>query len=87
MPPYPVLCTSPGCGAAAVYKVAAQWSDGVTSEMKTYALCCDACLKKCFEVARLKHTECPLEIGETLGEPGIYERGNSLKRRAELEST
>ena len=44
MPPYPVLCSCPCCGQPAVYKIAARWSDGVTQELKTYALSCEACL-------------------------------------------
>ena len=85
MPPYPVMCTTPGCCAPARFKVAALWSDCVTSEMKTYALCCELCLPVAFREARGKRAECPLEIGETLGEPAIYERGNALTRRADLE--
>ena len=35
MPPYPILCYRQGCEKPAVYKIAAQWSDGITRELKT----------------------------------------------------
>jgi hypothetical protein len=42
MPPYPIYCSGKGCKNQAEYKIAARWSDGVVSELKTYALCCRA---------------------------------------------
>ena len=48
MPPYPVHCYQPGCGQPALYKIAARWSDGVTEELKTYALACAGCLPELF---------------------------------------
>ncbi len=81
---YPVLCSS--CGAAAAYKIAAIWSDGLTSELKTYSLCCAECLKKSFAEAKRRQQECPLELGETLGVPQVFEREEKLMRRVDLES-
>ena len=91
MPPYPVCCYRPGCGAAAVYKIAARWSDGVTGELKTYALSCAACLAEQFARSRLKQKSCRLAAGETLEPPGIYElthgrRDRELTRRTDLEA-
>jgi hypothetical protein len=91
MPPYPVLCYSPGCGAAAAFKVAARWSDGVTHELKTYALACPGCLPALFRTAAAKRAACRLAPGETLDEPGVYdlgrgERDRALKRRPDLEA-
>jgi hypothetical protein len=87
---YPLRCYSPECGEPAVYKIAARWSDGVTQELKTYALSCPACLAESFRRSREKRTVCRLAPGETLEEPGIYElvhgrRDRQLKRREDLE--
>ena len=70
---YPVICYRAGCGAPAVYKIAARWSDGVTQELKTYALSCAGCLALQFLASRAKQAACRLAAGETLDPPGIYE--------------
>jgi len=90
MPPYTVVCYRPGCGRPAAYKIAARWSDGVTQELKTYALSCEACLEQHFSRARTKQASCRLATGETLDVPGIYElargrRDHQLTRRPDLE--
>jgi hypothetical protein len=90
MPPYPVSCYRPGCGAPAVYKIAARWSDGVTQELKTYALSCPGCLAEQFRNSLEKMSACRLASGETLDRPGIYEllrggRDTQLVRRPDLE--
>jgi hypothetical protein len=91
MSPYPVLCYSAGCSAPAVYKVAARWSDGVTHELKTYALACAGCLPKLFAQAVVKRVACRLAPGEALDNPGIYEltrgaRDRTLTRCHDLEA-
>ena len=91
MSPYPVLCYSAGCGAPAVYKVAARWSDGTTAERKTYALSCAACLAKQFARAASARAACRLAAGETLDAPGVYDlargaRDRALTRRPDLEA-
>jgi hypothetical protein len=73
MPSYPVRCYTHGCEALAVYKIAARWSDGVTQELKTYALTCKTCLAESFRLSRVKQAACRLAPGETLESPGIYE--------------
>jgi hypothetical protein len=90
MPSYPVRCYSRGCEELAVYKIAARWSDGVTQELKTYALTCSACLAAAFHRGRAKQAACRLAPGETLETPGIYElarghRDPQLVRRDDLE--
>ena len=90
MSPYPVLCYTPGCPEPAVYKIAARWSDGVTQELKTYALTCAGCLAEWFARSRAKQAACRLAAGETLDVPGIYElvrgqRDQKLLRREDLE--
>lgn len=90
MSAYPVLCYAPGCGALALYKVAAKWSDGTTAELKTYNLACAGCLPKLLADARERRAACRLGVGETLESPGVYElarggRDRALSRRTDLE--
>jgi hypothetical protein len=90
MPPYPVHCSTPGCGRLAVYKIAAHWSDGITAELKPYALSCAECLADWFGRSRAKQAACKLASGEILEPPGIYrlERGQhdqQLQRLEDLE--
>jgi hypothetical protein len=81
MPPYAVVCYSPGCGQPAAFKVAARWSDGLTAELKSYGLCCAACLPGWFDRARVRHAACSLAPGESLDPPGIYRFDRSLRDR------
>jgi len=90
MPPYPVLCYTKGCGQKAVYKIAADWSDGLTGELKTYALVCPDCLAAWFRTSRAKQAACHTAPGEVLQAPGVYylERGQhdqQLRRASDLE--
>jgi hypothetical protein len=90
MPPYAVLCYTPGCGHKAIYKIAARWSDSLTGELKTYALSCAACLPQWFAVSRTKQAACRLAPGEVLEAPGVYhlERGQhdqQLQRAEDVE--
>src|SRR5437667_881718 len=87
---YPVSCYTKGCGKLAAYKVAARWSDGVTQELKTYALSCPDCLAEQFLRSREKRSACRLAAGEKLEAPGVYElargqRDAALVRRTDLE--
>jgi hypothetical protein len=90
MPPYPISCYTKGCGKPAIYKIAARWSDGVTQELKTYALCCADCLPDWFRRSREKQAACRLARGEILEAPAIFslERGRrdtEINRLRELE--
>src|SRR2546429_7743659 len=90
MPPYPVRCYRRGCDKLAVYKIAARWSDGITHELKTYALSCAACLAEQYRIGCAKQRDCRLTSGETLEAPAIYElargqRDPQLTRREDLE--
>jgi hypothetical protein len=90
MPPYPLTCYTKGCGKLARYKIAARWSDGITQELKTYALSCPDCLADWFRSSRAKQVACRRATGETLEPPGIFdvERGKRdrvLHRRLDLE--
>jgi hypothetical protein len=91
MPPFPVLCYARGCTREALFKIAARWSDGVTRELKTYFLACPECLPDLYRTARIKKAACRLAIGETLGDPEVFEmrrgaRDRELVRRSELEN-
>lgn len=88
---YVVCCYRPGCGERAAYKIAARWSDGVTQELKTYALSCEACLAEQYRNSKAKQAKCRLAPGETLEVPGIWElarcrRDAQLIRRTDLET-
>jgi hypothetical protein len=90
MPPYTIFCYRPGCGRLAEYKIAARWSDGVTEELKTYALSCPDCLADWFRRSREKQASCRLAPGEILEPPGIFQlvrgaRDRQLARREDLE--
>ena len=90
LPAYPLLCTRKGCAHLAVYKIAARWSDGVTEELKTYALVCAECLAEIYHESCAKNAACRRARGETLEKPGVYllsrgQRDRQLERRAELE--
>lgn len=91
MPTYIVYCYTPHCGKPAQYKIAARWSDGITSELKTYSLTCRECLKEAFLSARQRREACSVAAGETLDHPAIFyaERGmrdQQLVRQTQLES-
>lgn len=90
MPPYPIICYSKDCKQPALYKVAARWSDGITQELKTYALSCADCLPGFFKQSREKQAACRRVPGEILDPPGIYSlsrgrRDLEIERLPELE--
>jgi hypothetical protein len=90
MPSYQIYCYTNGCKHPARYKIAAEWSDGVVKELKTYGLCCEECLPAWFRRGRERRQACRLIPNETLDTPGIYllERGHRdqvLPRMSELE--
>ena len=90
MPPYQVFCYTPGCKHPAIYKIAARWSDGVASELKTYGLCCEDCLASWLKRGRRSQKARQLTTGETLETPGIYalqhgQRDQVLQRLTNME--
>jgi len=87
MPNYPVACR---CGVPAQFKIAAEWNDGATRELKTYFLSCADCLRDEFRAAGIKQRLCRRTPGETLDPPNIYELAHGstdreLVRRRDLE--
>jgi hypothetical protein len=90
MPPYSIPCQSHGCDQLAQYKIAARWSDGITGELKTYALTCSHCLSEAFRRSILKQAACRMAPNETLESPGIYalmrgRRDAQIERLRDLE--
>ena len=90
MPPYPIYCYAPGCKNLATHKIAARWSDGVATELKTYGLCCDSCLPAWFHQSRAKQQAGRLLPGETLEPCGIFQlrsgtRDQQLERLVDAE--
>ena len=83
MCPYEARCDCPA-NAPAQYKVAARWSLGELSELKTYGLACDGCLGQVYADACRKRHACRLAEGESLEAPGVY-RFQPRRRDAELE--
>lgn len=90
MPPYPVRCSHQGCDQLAVFKIAAIWSDGITQELKTYGLSCEACLSEQYDESKVKQRACRIAPGEKLDVPGIFtlirgRRDQQLERRLDHE--
>ena len=90
MPPYPIYCYTKDCKNLAEYKIAARWSDGIVSELKTYGLCCQACAPAWLRGSRAKQQATRRAPGETFEPCGVYrlERGardQELVRAEELE--
>lgn len=91
MPAYPLYCYARGCKHLAVCKIAARWSDGVVSELKTYGLCCEDHAVEWLRRAKASQAACRLTTGETLEEPGVYhlqrgQRDQALRRLPEVEA-
>ncbi|MGL4462146.1 MAG: hypothetical protein ACRDD1_01795 [Planctomycetia bacterium] len=88
---YTIFCTETGFrGKAAKYKIAAEWSGGGYTELKTFSFADDDCLEDAYRAARRRAAEILLLNDEQLGPMAIYqlERGKhdyELRRRQDLE--
>ena len=87
---YIIRCYTPDCPREAMYKVASRWSDGITSELKTYSLCCAECLPERFRTSLHKQAACRTAPGEIVEPPGIYllshgQRDQNLQRLVQME--
>lgn len=69
---YRPVCSVPGCGQPAIYKVGAPWSDGTSRELKNYGLSCERHREAQSERARSHSRGLKLAEGETLGEVCVY---------------
>lgn len=68
----PIVCSTPGCGDLAEYKIAAAWSAGKFSELKTYGISCPAHFASTFQAARARRKDHPPSEEEAQGELGSY---------------
>jgi hypothetical protein len=85
-----VRCSVPGCEETAVYKIAAPWSDGVFTELKSFGFACPDHLGQIFREAEDRKKNYPPMPAETVGEIGIYKyeqgkRDRQLQRLSGLE--
>ena len=90
MPITVVHCSLQGCHEPASYKIAAQWSDGRISELKTYGFACSDHLGPVFRQAEERREEYEPTPGEMLEEIAIYKfeqgkRDRQLQRLWGLE--
>jgi len=67
-----VRCNDPECGEPAAYKIAAPWSDGRFSELKTYGHSCSDHLGLVFRDAEARWLAYEPAPGETIEEIGIF---------------
>ncbi len=67
-----VCCSLEGCHELATYKIAAQWSDGRFSELKSYGFACSDHLGPVFRVAEERRKDHATGPGEALEEIAIY---------------
>jgi len=82
--PLPVRCAVASCDEPATYKIAAAWSDGQFSELKTYGLCCHAHLGTVFRAAAARRLASAAGSAESQDEIGIY-RFEPGKRDRQLQ--
>jgi hypothetical protein len=68
----PVPCGSPGCEGLAEYKIAAPWSAGRFSELKTYGLACEAHYPQAYRDALRRRKIHPPSSEETQGEIAVF---------------
>jgi hypothetical protein len=85
-----VRCSLPGCTEPAAYKIAALWSDGSFSELKSYGFACSDHLGPVFRDAEQRREDYEPRPGETLEEIAIYKfeqgrRDRQLQRLWGLE--
>jgi hypothetical protein len=84
MPTAIVRCSMSGCHELATYKIAAPWSDGSFSELKTYGHACSDHLGCVFRDAEQRREAYQPTPGEVVEEIGIY-RYEQGKRDRQLQ--
>jgi hypothetical protein len=72
MPITTVCCSLAGCRAPASYKIAAHWSGGSFSELRTYGFACSEHLGAVFRDAEARQQAYQPAPGETVEEIAIY---------------
>jgi hypothetical protein len=81
MPITVVHCTLAGCAEPAAYKIAAMWSDGSFSELKSYGFACSDHLGAVFREAEQRREAYAPRPGETLEEIAIYKYEHGKRDR------
>ena len=81
---YRPMCSQAGCDRAAVYKIAAEWSDGTSRELKNYGLACSEHREMQSARARRHRDALRLQDWETVGEVRLY-RFDPDRRDIDLE--
>jgi len=79
-----VRCSHEHCREQAAYKVAARWSDGRVSELKTYGFSCSDHLEAVFRASERRRLDYTLAPGESIEEIAIY-RYEPGKRDRQLQ--
>jgi hypothetical protein len=79
-----VRCSIEECREPARYKIAAPWSDGRFSELKTYGFACSNHVGAVFRRAEARREDYPRTPGETVEEMAIY-RYEQGKRDRQLQ--
>ena len=82
MPSIIVRCGVSGCGQAASYKIAAPWSVGRFSELKTYGISCEAHYGQLYRDAIRRRKIHPPSREELQGEMHVYrfEKGKATTK-------
>jgi hypothetical protein len=68
----PVTCGVPGCDQPAEYKIAAPWSAGRFSELKTYGLGCEAHYADLYRDALRRRKTHPPTSEEAQGDIAVF---------------
>ena len=84
MPTTTVRCSLPECREPASYKIAAPWSDGSFSELKSYGFACSDHLGPVFRDAEQRRQDYEPAPGEAIEELAIY-RFEQGKRDRQLQ--
>jgi hypothetical protein len=69
---YRAGCSTPRCETPAVYKIAANWSDGSSRELKNYGLACEQHREEELAAARRRHQGISLSEDETVAPVELY---------------
>ena len=83
-----VTCGAKGCAALAEYKIAAPWSAGKFSELKTYGLACTDHYTASYREALRRRLVHPPSAEETQGEIALFhfEKGKPAAEMEQVES-
>jgi hypothetical protein len=81
MPNTVVRCSLSDCHEAAAYKIAARWSAGTISELKTFGFACSDHLGPVFREAEARREDYEPSEGEVIEEIAIYKYENGKRDR------